>query len=89
MTRGLKGWVHRKITAAPTSAGSTVSTNRSSGGEVRFADVVIHHTGYCDPALWQRKLQCDQRLVDLAEQPEHPFTLFNFGSILQEHGRYA
>jgi hypothetical protein len=55
-------------------------------GQVRFADVVIRHTGYRDPALRQRKLQRAQRLVELelAEQPEPPFTLFILGSILQE-----
>jgi glycosyltransferase involved in cell wall biosynthesis/Tfp pilus assembly protein PilF len=64
---------------------------RRVGGEVRFADVVIQHTGYCDPALRQRKLDRDRRLVELelAEQPNHPFTLFNLGSILQEQGRHA
>jgi glycosyltransferase involved in cell wall biosynthesis/predicted Zn-dependent protease len=64
---------------------------RRVGGEVRFADVVIRHTGYCDPALRLKKLERDQRLVEmeLAEQPDHPFTLFNLGSILQEQGRHA
>jgi hypothetical protein len=61
------------------------------GGEVPFADVVIHHTGYCDRVLRGKMLERDQRLVEveLAEQPDHPFTLFNLGSILQEQGRQA
>jgi tetratricopeptide (TPR) repeat protein len=38
---------------------------RALGGRVRWSDVVIHHTGYQDPALRQRKLQRDQRLLML------------------------
>jgi hypothetical protein len=54
---------------------------------MRFGDVLFHHTGYRDPALLQR----DQPLVklELAEQPEHPFTLFNLGSTHQEQCRHA
>ena len=44
---------------------------RRVGGQVRFADVVIHHTGYRDPALRQRKLPRDQRLVEM-ELPRSP-----------------
>jgi hypothetical protein len=55
----------------------------------RLADRVIQRTGYCDLALRLKKLECDQRLVklELAEQSDHPFTLFNLGSILQEQRR--
>jgi GT2 family glycosyltransferase/predicted Zn-dependent protease len=62
---------------------------RRSGGEVRWSDVVIHHTGYQDPALRRRKLDRDLRLLKLeeAEQPDHPFTLFNLGSVYQELGQ--
>src|SRR5262249_3256833 len=61
---------------------------RRLGGEVRFADVAIQHTGYCDPALRGRKLQRDLRLLQLecGELPDHPFTLFNLGSVYQEMG---
>jgi tetratricopeptide (TPR) repeat protein len=64
---------------------------RASGAEVRWADVVIRHTGYQDRALRQRKLQRDLRLLELerAEQPNDPFTLFNIGQVLQELGRHA
>jgi tetratricopeptide (TPR) repeat protein len=64
---------------------------RESGGEVLWSDVVIHHTGYSDPDLRQRKLQRDLRLLRLeqAEQPHDPFTLFNLGAVLQETGRHA
>src|SRR5262249_39103180 len=64
---------------------------RRCGGEVRWSDVVIRHTGYQDPALRSRKLQRDLRLLKLeqAEEPEHPFTLFNLGQVYQELGRPA
>jgi glycosyltransferase involved in cell wall biosynthesis/Flp pilus assembly protein TadD len=64
---------------------------RQAGGDVRWADVVIHHVGYQDPALRRRKLDRDLRLLDLenAEHPDEPFTLFNLASVYQELGRPA
>jgi glycosyltransferase involved in cell wall biosynthesis/Flp pilus assembly protein TadD len=64
---------------------------RKVGGEVRWADVVVHHAGYQDPALRGRKLQRDLRLLQLedADRPDDPFTLFNLGSVYQELGRHA
>src|SRR5262245_56617548 len=66
-------------------------TIRRIGGEVRFTDVVIQHTGYRDAALRAKKLQRDRRLVELelAEQPDHPYTIFNLGSILQEQDQHT
>jgi glycosyltransferase involved in cell wall biosynthesis len=60
-------------------------------GDVRWSDVVIHHTGYQDPALRARKLERDLRLLKLddAENPNNPFVLFNLGSIYQEQKRPA
>jgi tetratricopeptide (TPR) repeat protein len=54
---------------------------RSTGGEVRWADVVIQHTGYQDPGQRGLKLERDLRLLHLenAEHPDDPFTLFNLG----------
>jgi tetratricopeptide (TPR) repeat protein len=51
--------------------------------------VEIYHSGYQDPALRRGKLQRDLRLLRLEEkdQPYHPFTLFNLGSVLQELGQ--
>src|SRR5262249_42524109 len=48
------------------------------------------HTGYCDPAVRSRKLERDLRLLRLEqeEQPDHPFTLFNLGSVYHELGRH-
>jgi glycosyltransferase involved in cell wall biosynthesis len=62
---------------------------RAQGGEVRWTDVVVHHTGYQDRPLRARKLQRDLRLLQLemADQPDHPFVQFNLGSIYHELGR--
>jgi hypothetical protein len=62
---------------------------RATGATVRWADVVVRHTGYADPSQRRRKLERDLRLLRLedAERPDHPFVLFNLGSVLQELGR--
>jgi GT2 family glycosyltransferase/Flp pilus assembly protein TadD len=64
---------------------------RERGVEILFTDIVIQHTGYQDPALRRRKLERDLRLLDLerAEQPDHPFTLFNLAQIYDELKRPA
>ncbi len=51
------------------------------GGVARFTDVVVEHVGYQDPGLRIRKRERDLRLLEMeyAEQPNHPFTLFNLG----------
>ena len=43
--------------------------------------IAITHTGYEDSAVRRRKTERNLRLLELeyAEQPEHPFTLFNLG----------
>jgi tetratricopeptide (TPR) repeat protein len=63
---------------------------REAGGEIRWTDVVIQHTGYTDPSLRQRKLQRDLRLLEMerCEQPNDPFTLFNLGATYAEMGRH-
>ncbi len=62
---------------------------RDTQGEVRWADIVVRHVGYTDPALRRRKLERDLRLLhrEDAERPHHPFVLFNLGSVAQELGR--
>ncbi len=62
---------------------------RRLGGDVVLTGVRIQHTGYQDRAVRERKLQRDLRLLKLeeAEQPEHPFTLFNLGQVYQELGQ--
>ena len=64
---------------------------RRLGGDVRWCDVVIHHVGYQDPNLRRRKRDRDLRLLQKANQdrPDHPFTLFNLGSVIHEMGKVA
>jgi predicted O-linked N-acetylglucosamine transferase (SPINDLY family)/GT2 family glycosyltransferase len=64
---------------------------RAVGVRVDWANVVVQHTGYQDPALRRRKLDRDLRLLELerAEHPDDPFVLFNLGSICHEVGRYT
>jgi tetratricopeptide (TPR) repeat protein len=64
---------------------------RRSKGDVRWADIEVLHTGYSDRALRRRKLERDLRLLHLEEQehPEHPFALFNLGSVYRDLGQYA
>jgi GT2 family glycosyltransferase/tetratricopeptide (TPR) repeat protein len=62
---------------------------QESGGDIRFADIVIQHVGYQDKALRGRKLERDLRLLEMenAEHPDDPFTLFNLASVHLELGR--
>jgi tetratricopeptide (TPR) repeat protein len=62
---------------------------RRQQGEIRWTDVVIHHVGYQDPSLRQKKLERDIRLLLLEndEKPDDPFTLFNMGSVFLELGK--
>jgi GT2 family glycosyltransferase/tetratricopeptide (TPR) repeat protein len=64
---------------------------RRAGADVRWSDVVIHHAGYQDAKVRRRKLERDLRLLEQehAELGDHPFTLFNLGSVYQELGRHA
>ena len=54
--------------------------------QVRWTEVTVRHTGYTDPALRERKLQRDCKILEaeLAERPDDPFVLFNLGSIAVE-----
>ena len=52
---------------------------RRANVPVRWTDVTVRHTGYSDPALRERKLQRDEKILqdDLAARPGEPFVLFN------------
>lgn len=58
------------------------------GGQTRWTDIIIRHTGYQDPALRRRKLERNLRmqLLEEAEQPEDSFTLFNLGRTFLDLG---
>jgi len=62
---------------------------RHSGGNALASDVVIHHVGYENPNLRVSKEQRNLRLLlmDHAEEPNDPFTLFNLGWTYAESGR--
>jgi tetratricopeptide (TPR) repeat protein len=64
---------------------------RKAGYAIRDTDICIEHTGYLDPALRQRKLERNLRLLhlDLAERPNDAFTLFNLGWAFADLGRIA
>ena len=50
---------------------------------VRWTEVTVRTTGYTDPALRERKLQRDCKILEaeLAERPADPFVRFNLGAI--------
>ena len=59
------------------------------GGSVQATDVVIHHTGYQDPAVHRRKLERNLRLLLLTqtEQPDEPWVLLELGQNYLALGR--
>lgn len=64
---------------------------RAAGGEVSFTDLFVVHSGYDhSPDGQKKKLERDLRLLhlELAERPEHPFTLFNLGMTHADVGEF-
>ncbi len=59
---------------------------RRANVPVRWTDITVRHTGYTDPALRERKLQRDSKILEaeLAERPDDPFVLFNLGAVAVE-----
>jgi glycosyltransferase involved in cell wall biosynthesis/Tfp pilus assembly protein PilF len=66
------------------------AVNRAGGG-VRWTPVVIDHVGYVDPAMRQKKLDRNLRLLemDAGERSDDSFSLFNLGWTLLDMGRSA
>ena len=65
---------------------------RRIGGNVNWTDLYVVHSGSDQsPAAQARKLERDLRLLmlELAERPEHPFTLFNLGMTFVHANRFA
>jgi GT2 family glycosyltransferase/tetratricopeptide (TPR) repeat protein/SAM-dependent methyltransferase len=64
---------------------------RRAGGDVALTDLFVVHAG-CDhsPEGQRKKLERDLRLLhlELREQPDHPFTLFNLGMTHADVGEY-
>jgi tetratricopeptide (TPR) repeat protein len=64
---------------------------RALGGDIGWTDLFVVHSGYDHgPEAQQRKLERDLRLlhVELDEDPDHPFTLFNLAMTYTDAGRY-
>lgn len=61
------------------------------GGVSRPTDIVFYHSGYQDPRLRRHKLERNRRLLllDQAERPDDPLTLFNLGTLYLDLGRSA
>lgn len=73
--------IHEQITSAI----------QRCGASIRLSDVVVHHTGYQDPALLARKMERNLKLLQLAyaEFPEDPWSLLNLGQTYLGLGRSA
>lgn len=64
---------------------------RKLNGRIEFTDIYVVHSGSDhSPAGRRRKQERDLRLIglELAEQPDHPFHLFNLGMTLADMGRH-
>ena len=64
---------------------------RRAGGDTAWTDLFVVHSGYDhSPEGQRRKVERDLRLLhlELQEQPDHPFTLFNFGMTYADQGDY-
>ncbi len=64
---------------------------RRVGGQVAWSDVYVVHSGSDQsPDAQPKKFERDLRILELelAERPEHPFTLFNLGMTYVHAGRY-
>lgn len=59
------------------------------GGDTRWTQVVIDHTGYQDEAFRKRKLERNLRLmlIEHEEEPGDSFTLFNLGRTYLDLGQ--
>jgi len=53
---------------------------------MRWTEVTVRQTGNTDPALRERKLQRDCKILEaeLVERSDDPFVLFNLGAIAVE-----
>jgi hypothetical protein len=62
-----------------------------AGGTVAFTPLFVVHSGYdTSPEGQKRKMERDLRLLhlELREQPDHPFTLFNLGMTYVDAGQH-
>jgi len=65
---------------------------RRANGQVAWTELFVVHSGSDQgPDAQSRKRERDLRILhrELAERPEHPFTLFNLGMTYADAGRHA
>jgi tetratricopeptide (TPR) repeat protein len=64
---------------------------REAGGTVRQSPVILRHVGYTDPALAQRKLSRNRRLLELdaLDRPADPYVRFYLGWTLLDLREHA
>jgi O-antigen biosynthesis protein len=65
---------------------------RRVGGEIEWTDLFVTHSGYDHtPNGQKRKIERDLKLLhlELSEQSEHPFTLFNLGMTYSNIGEHT
>jgi O-antigen biosynthesis protein len=65
---------------------------RRLGGEVAWTDIFVVHSGSDpSPAGRAKKYERDLRILEqeLADRPDHPFALFNFGMTYSDMGEHA
>jgi FkbM family methyltransferase len=65
---------------------------RRAGGQIAWSDVYVVHSGYDHgPEAQERKKERDLHLLhlELEEEPDHPFTLFNLGMTYADTGGHA
>jgi O-antigen biosynthesis protein len=65
---------------------------RRADGDIVLTDLFVVHSGYDhSPEGQERKKKRDLHLLhlELSEQPEHPFTLFNLGMTYSDIGQFA
>ena len=63
-----------------------------AGGQTAWTDIFVVHSGYDhSPEGQERKKQRDLKLLhlELEEQPQHPFTLFNLGMTYADIGEWG
>jgi GT2 family glycosyltransferase/tetratricopeptide (TPR) repeat protein len=79
---GFEGQIHEQV----------LPSIRRANGNVAWTDIYVVHSGADhSPESFQRKLERDFRILnrELADNPRHPFVLFNLGMTYADAKRYG